>query len=91
MIKLKDGTEVEDRRLDRLESFDDRSRNFPIMAARELEGRRPRNYTWRMTGPVLNQGNEGACVGFGISHELAARPAEVKGLDYSSAITKPRR
>ncbi|HEV2125529.1 MAG TPA: C1 family peptidase, partial [Chloroflexota bacterium] len=38
--------------------------------------RAPRSYTWRC-GPHLNQGAEGACVGFAFAHELAARPVPV--------------
>lgn len=71
---LKDGTMTEDRRLDRLVYFDERSREYPIRA---LVGRKkPRSYTWRMTRPVLDQGPDGACVGFAVTHELMARPAE---------------
>ena len=58
-------------KLDRLIQFDDRSRAFPI---RTLVADKPRrSYTWRV-GVSLDQGNEGACVGFGWAHELAARP-----------------
>lgn len=58
--------------LDRLIEFDERSRNFPIRA---LVADKPRrSYTWRV-GVSLDQGNEGACVGFGWSHELNARPS----------------
>lgn len=51
--------------------FDERSRAYPI---RELLEPKPlRSYTWGC--PVrLDQGNEGACVGFAWAHELAARP-----------------
>lgn len=57
--------------LDRLVSYDERSREFPI---RTLVADKPlRSYTWKV-GISLDQGNEGACVGFGWSHELAAKP-----------------
>lgn len=57
--------------LDRLIEFDERSRNYPI---RTLVADKPRrSYTWQV-GVSLDQGNEGACVGFGWAHELAARP-----------------
>lgn len=75
MVALRDGSTVEDRRLDRLVQFDDRSRAFPI---RELIGTpRPRSYTWGVPGglsQVLDQGSEGACVGFAWAGERAARP-----------------
>lgn len=64
---------MKDARLDRLVQFDERSRNFPIRA---VVPKKPRSYTWRCT-TTLDQGNIGQCVGFGVSHELLARPAEV--------------
>jgi hypothetical protein len=77
-IKLRDGSEVSDPRLARLRQFDERSRNFPIMATVGTT-KQPRSYTWRCD-QYLDQGSEGACVGFSMTHELAARPAEVKHL-----------
>lgn len=77
-INLKGAFITEDVKLDRLPEFDERSRNFPI---RELtEGKKQRSYTWRCNAQ-LDQGPDGACVGFGVTHELIARPAEVQGLD----------
>jgi hypothetical protein len=67
--------------LGRLEQFDVRSRSFPIV------GRGPRKlrgYTWSCK-PRLDQGREGACVGFAIAHELAARPAPVPAADTALA------
>lgn len=70
-IKLKDGNKTFDRRLDRIVQFDIRSRRFPI---RELVGDKPlRSYSWSCD-TWLDQGQEGACVGFGWSHELIAKP-----------------
>lgn len=60
----------EDKRLDRLVQFDERSRNFPIRA---IVPTKPRSYTWKVNA-YLDQGVEGACVGFAWAHELAARP-----------------
>lgn len=63
-----------DPRLGRLVEFDERSRAFPI---RTLVAEKPwRSYTWRV-GVWLDQGQEGACVGFSWAHELAARPRVV--------------
>lgn len=59
--------------LDRLVEFDERSRAFPIRA---VVPAKPRSYTWACA-PVLDQGSEGACVGFAWTHELAARPVVV--------------
>lgn len=66
----------------RLEQFDERSRQYPIRTV--VEGKKPRAYTWRCN-LSLDQGPDGACVGFAWTHELAARPAEVKNLGYGFA------
>lgn len=83
-MKLRDGTTTCDRRLDRLVDFDERSRKYPVRA---LFGRRPklRSYTWRLDGALLDQGAEGACVGFGIGHELMALPAPVSPMNNAYA------
>ena len=83
--KLRDGSIVQDQRLDRLEEFDNKSRKYPIRALHA--GKRERSYTWRCN-LYLDQGNLGSCVGNGITHELAARPAEVKGLTEQFAVKK---
>lgn len=85
-IPLADGTVTKDPRLDRLVKFDERSRNFPI---RTILGGKPRSYTWRC--PVwLDQGREGACTGFSVAHEIAARPS-VSAVDASLAQRLYRR
>jgi hypothetical protein len=84
--ELKDGTVVQDRRLDRIPQFDARSLNFPVRTLIP-QAYPPRSYTWSV--PVnLNQGAEGACVGFGFAHELAARPASVPGMTNDFARQK---
>lgn len=84
-ITLRDDTTTDDRRLDRLVSFDEASRAFSIRTLlEEADVRKPRSYTWSV--PVkLDQGAEGACVGFGWSHELAARPVSVPGISNQFA------
>jgi len=82
-MELRDGSSTTDRRLDRLVKFDQRSRNFPVMAAVKPK-LKPRSYTWRCL-QTLDQGTEGACVGFGVSHELIARPKEVEWIDNEFA------
>jgi hypothetical protein len=77
-IQLKNNQFTSDQRLDRLVEFDTRSRNYPIKALQKT-GKKLRSYTWRCND-WFNQGNEGACVGYALAHELAARPSEVKGL-----------
>jgi hypothetical protein len=75
---LRNGTKASDSRLDRLIQFDERSRNYPIAALRATSYKL-RSYTWRCNAK-FDQGREGSCVGFGLGHELAARPSEVAGL-----------
>lgn len=65
-----------ERVFDRRVSYDERSRNWSVRTL--IEDKPLRGYTWGC--PVrLDQGYEGACVGFGWAHELAARP-KVHGL-----------
>lgn len=63
------------RRLDWFPRFDPASLNYPMAAgpASELPGR---GRLWT-PGPVLDQGAEGACVGFGCAAEAAAQPVPV--------------
>jgi hypothetical protein len=83
-IKLRDWTSTLDPRLDRLVQFDDKSRKYPIRTI--MKGKKPRSFTWRCNA-WLDQGAEGACVGFGVAHELAARPAEARmGDQYAREI-----
>lgn len=71
--------------LDRRVEFDKRSRDFPIrtLLAREAK-KKPRSYTWRVD-LWLDQGTEGACVGYAWAHEGAARPVVVKDVDVVKA------
>lgn len=72
-----------DPRLDRVPEFDPASRRF--RAVEGIEQLPFRGYTWRV--PVsLDQGREGACVGFGWAHELAARPWPIPGITNSEAF-----
>ena len=76
-MDLKGGHTTTDARLDRLVQFDERSRAFPVMAT--ITPTKPRSYTWAVN-VHLDQGSEGACVGFSWSHELAARPKVITGM-----------
>ena len=78
MPTLKDGSVISDKRLDRLVQFDSMSRQFAAVDV--IFTRKHRAYTWR-PGPGLDQGNEGACVGYALTHDLMARPVRVAGLD----------
>jgi hypothetical protein len=78
----------DDPRLGRLPEFDERSRAYPIRTL--VAGKPHRSYSWRV--PLnLDQGHEGACVGFSWSHELAARPVLVKDVDDAFALRVYRR
>jgi hypothetical protein len=48
--------------------FDERNRDFRLVAPTTVRGR-----TWQLR-TRLDQGQDGACVGFGWSHELASQP-----------------
>lgn len=88
-VQLKGGFFTHDRRLDRIPEFDERSRQF---AARHLiaAAQAPRSFSWSCA-TVLDQGPDGACVGFGWSHEAAAKPAVVPGINYDVAFALYRR
>lgn len=69
--------------LGRLPQFDDRSRAYPIRAL--LPATIPeRGRTWRCS-KYLDQGREGACVGFAWAHELAAAPVRVRNVNNATA------
>lgn len=76
-------TEYQGRTFDWVPEKDERSRKFGISALGEDVAR---SYTWRLP-LVLDQGPDGACVGFSCSHSLAARPKASKELiDYNYAM-----
>lgn len=88
MHSLRNGQCTEDPRLDRVRQVDLRSLDFPATPILQLAGAyEPRSYTWRLE-TWLDQGSEGACVGFGWAHELAARPGVVSGV--SDAFARER-
>lgn len=77
-----------ERTFDRRVRFDDRSRGYPIRAI--IKAREPRSYTWGCTA-WLNQGTEGACTGFAVAHEAAAKPVVVQGVSYTTAMALYKR
>jgi hypothetical protein len=91
-VRLRDGSEVEDPRLDRLVQFDERSRGFGITLLLEAQDKsEPRSYTWGCDVRTLDQGREGACVGFAWMGEAAARPVVRKGVTNQLALDVYRR
>lgn len=97
MTLLRDGSQAEDVRLGRLIEFDERSRNFPMMARIE-RGRKDadqsskiRSYRWRAL-EHHDQRREGACVTFAHGHRVVARPKEILGeLTFTELVRKYRR
>ena len=87
MLTLRDGSTTADRRLDRIIKFDPKSRAFPVASAPQVAEKKPRSFTHACT-TYNDQGAEGACVGFGWGHELAARPAATLGV--SAAFSRER-
>jgi len=77
MTMLKNATRVSDPRLARIVQFDERSRSFPVRDL--IAASNPRSYTWSCD-VHLDQGQDGACVGFSMTHELAAKPVVVPNL-----------
>lgn len=64
-----------DRVLDWVPRHDPKSKEFPVRATIRTSIR-PRNKLWRV-GPTLDQGSEGACVGFGWTSESLSTPVAV--------------
>lgn len=89
LITLKGGQATEDIRLDRVQQFDEASRNFPIRETIGTQVERKRRF-WN-PGTVLDQGREGACVGFAWSAELSASPQRVRGISDQTALAVYRR
>ena len=83
-MTLKNGRVAKDPRLGRIPQFDPQSKLFSVSKLFALVGQSPRSYTWDCP-IVLDQGQEGSCVGHGIAHELAARPAPVRGMTHQFA------
>ncbi len=77
-IHLRGGHITQDPRLDRVPQADPRNEYFPIRGLIGQPALRPR--AWRLLNR-LDQGREGACVGFGWAHELAAQPIHVRVSD----------
>jgi hypothetical protein len=63
---------------DRVASFDERSRNYPITLSVQ-ENLPLRSMSWPR-GPVLNQRKSGGCMAFAAAGELACGPVAVPGI-----------
>lgn len=84
-MNLRNGQFTQDPRLDRVRHVDLRTLQYPVQELLTADQySNPRSYTWGLSA-WLDQGDEGACVGFAFSHELAARPGVVSGIDSAYA------
>lgn len=63
------------RKLDWIPRYDERSREYPIRSIVRSTVKR-KNKLWKV-GTILDQGSEGACVGFGWTAEALASPVRV--------------
>lgn len=71
-----------ERIFDRIEAFDEKSRQFPVIE--KFPERQLISKVWHVN-TVLDQGREGACVGFGSTHVLLAEPKQ-GNLDELTAV-----
>ena len=76
------------RTLDWKPRFDERSKKFPIRGMLRKAPKRV-NTLW-LTGPILDQGQEGACVGFGWTAKALADPFSVDLSKLSTRFKVPR-
>jgi hypothetical protein len=73
-----------DRVFDRIPDLDPRNRNYPIRTLIDRNVVVPRGWSLKTQ---LDQGSEGACVGFAWAHELAAVPRKIPATnDYARNI-----
>lgn len=87
-MQLRNGQSTLDARLDRCRHVDLRSLNWPVRDVLTADQyTNPRSYSWKLP-ERLDQGADGACVGFAFAGELAARPGVVTGIDngYARAL-----
>ncbi|MEU0664338.1 hypothetical protein [Streptomyces lavendulocolor] len=82
-LRLKNGKTTIDPRLDRVPEFDMRSKEYPIRTL--VTERAPLRSAGWACPDWLDQGREGACVGFAWSHELIAAPVQVPAINNSFA------
>src|SRR3954470_16438733 len=89
-IPLRDGSHTQDRRLDRIPAFDGMSLAYPVQGALNAEQQALVSRKWQAPPgtPVLDQGQEGACVGFGTAAELMFYPVPVRNVDAAFAREK---
>lgn len=85
-IQLRGGFTTTDPRLDRLPSFDPRSRNYQVRKLLSAAAPRPAKTTIWQPGTTLDQGQEGSCVGHGKAHRIAGEPSPRPGMTHEIAV-----
>lgn len=79
-------TPIPDPRLGRRPQPDEQNKNFPIRAMLpRIAYQEPRSKLWACN-KVLDQGQEGSCVGHGFAHELIAKPYPIKSINHPRAV-----
>lgn len=77
MTTLRDGSITEDARLDLIFEKDERSRSYAAVDVLKADQETPR-YRAYSVNRWLDQGPDGACVGFAFTHELCSTPLRIK-------------
>lgn len=75
-----------ERVLDWIPVYDKRSKKYPVSTI--LPKEQERKYTLWETGPIIDQGSEGACVGFGWTAETLAGPIKVNLADIQHEVPR---
>jgi hypothetical protein len=76
----------QDRVLDWVPRHDPRSLQYPVRTL--FKHPEPMNMTWRTPSTPLDQGREGACVGFGWVHEALTTPVRVDIARMASVVPR---
>lgn len=84
-VVMKDGSRVNNQRLGRLPEFDERSKEPRYRAARGIEDRPFRSYTYK-TPEHFDQKNQGSCTGHRAGHELIARYSNAEGVTQPDCV-----
>lgn len=85
-ITLRDGSTVQDPRFGRIAAPNPAAlAKYPIEGVLDDDQQKVVSRT-RSIGPTLDQGRQGACVGFGWTDELAAKPVAVRGAGQATAV-----
>lgn len=84
--RLRNGSEVSDRRLGRIPAWDLNNSKYPLQLLGPLADREPRSYTHSCYFQNGYQNGWSGCVGWTVAKEAAARPVVVPGIDDKVAL-----